>query len=308
MTRAERERLIQSYLGGEMSSAEESDFFIQVALDKELRQDLKAQRTIESAFRKDRESEPSEHTALRSRVAMSLAASSAATQGPAQEPAEGPAAGSAAGSADGAGRIMRFLTRPGRWLIASAAALVLTVGVVFMTPDGRPAGTPSQNGGSATPGQLKNGSSSSSTGSVSAPMNPSNATQHGAGGGMENGAASKADQSKSTPPVSVSSDGVSLGSAAQAPRRTSQPFHATSNDKPRSSAGAALRRPTRTASEPANRSSRNARAASTEPSTSSIENGSSRSSDTRSADTQRTRKLRNDSIDAGVRIQLRRPK
>jgi|GEM_PF-4288967 len=75
MTRSEREQIIQRYLSKEMSSAEEGDFFVQVALDRELRHDLQAQQMIDSAFRKDREAERSGHTALRTRVAAMLAAS-----------------------------------------------------------------------------------------------------------------------------------------------------------------------------------------------------------------------------------------
>jgi hypothetical protein len=97
MTRSEREQIIQRYLSGEMSSAEEGDFFIQVALDNELRHDLQAQQTIESAFRKDREAERTGHTALRTRVASMLAGApspvrpSAPAETPAPAPAEIPA-------------------------------------------------------------------------------------------------------------------------------------------------------------------------------------------------------------------------
>src|SRR5688500_10232594 len=74
MTRVEREQMISRYLGGELSTAEEQDFFIRVAVDKELRQDLRAQRTVESALRKDREAESTGHSAVRMRVAAMLAA------------------------------------------------------------------------------------------------------------------------------------------------------------------------------------------------------------------------------------------
>ncbi|MEO5929975.1 MAG: hypothetical protein ABIR47_08585, partial [Candidatus Kapaibacterium sp.] len=73
MTRSERELFIQRYLSGEMTSSEEGDFFLQVALDKELRHDLQAQKTVESAFRKDREAVASEHTGLRLKMAAMLA-------------------------------------------------------------------------------------------------------------------------------------------------------------------------------------------------------------------------------------------
>ena len=89
MTRSEREHIIQRYLSGEMSSAEEGDFFIQVALDRELRHDLQAQQTIESAFRKEREAERVGHTALRTRVASMLAAGP--PPAPSSEPVTAPA-------------------------------------------------------------------------------------------------------------------------------------------------------------------------------------------------------------------------
>jgi negative regulator of sigma E activity len=87
MTRVEREQLIARYLGGEMSATEEQEFFIRVAVDKELRQDLRAQRTVESALRKDRDAESTGHTALRMRIASVLAATPA---GPGAEPIESP--------------------------------------------------------------------------------------------------------------------------------------------------------------------------------------------------------------------------
>ena len=98
MTRSEREHIIQRYLSGEMSSAEEGDFFIQVALDRELRHDLQAQQTIESAFRKEREAERVGHTALRTRVASMLAAGPppAPSSEPVTAPAEMPAPPAAA--------------------------------------------------------------------------------------------------------------------------------------------------------------------------------------------------------------------
>lgn len=74
MTRAEREIMIGRYMGGVMNSSEEQEFFIQVALDPELRLELKAHRTVESAIRKDRDAEPTGHTALRARIAGTLAA------------------------------------------------------------------------------------------------------------------------------------------------------------------------------------------------------------------------------------------
>lgn len=54
MNRAEQERLVERYLGSAMAAAEEEEFFLNVAVDRELRQTLKAYRIVESALRKHR--------------------------------------------------------------------------------------------------------------------------------------------------------------------------------------------------------------------------------------------------------------
>ncbi len=74
MTRVERERLIRAYVEGEMSLREEHDFLINVALDSELRLELKAQQTIDSAIRKDRLPDPARVMQLQNEVAAMLAA------------------------------------------------------------------------------------------------------------------------------------------------------------------------------------------------------------------------------------------
>jgi hypothetical protein len=213
MTRAERERLIERHLGGAMTAAEESDFFIQVALDKELRQDLKAQRTIESAMRKDRESEPSEHTALRSRVATVLAASSGTIA---------PSAQRAARVAAETSRVSRparaaWMTRPVQWALASAAAFALTVGAVIVMPGGRqdiPAGPTrgAQAGEAASSTQTSPGMASPETALPGPGRSDQKIDAHG-GAAVAPGAAD-------SPPASVNSDGVRPGSAARAPRRS----------------------------------------------------------------------------------------
>jgi hypothetical protein len=72
MTRLERDALIDRYLGGDMSPAEEQDFFIQAAVDKDLRRELKAQQTIASAIRKDSVLPPEDHLAVQVHVAAML--------------------------------------------------------------------------------------------------------------------------------------------------------------------------------------------------------------------------------------------
>lgn len=76
MTRAERDRLIERYLREEMTPSEEQEFFVEAATDKELRFELKASRTVDSAFRKDRAAAPSGYSNVRANLAQSLAAGS----------------------------------------------------------------------------------------------------------------------------------------------------------------------------------------------------------------------------------------
>lgn len=129
MTRGEREILIERYLNGEMPSSQEQDFFIQVAVDKELRQELKAYRTVDSAFRKDREAERSEHTALRSRVAALLllypASGDPIPAGTTQYSGEGASSG---------GTLSRMAGGPAKWIAASGFAVLLAIGVYFLSP------------------------------------------------------------------------------------------------------------------------------------------------------------------------------
>lgn len=132
MNRIERERALERYMSGEMSAAEESDFFIQVALEKELRQELKAQRVIETALRKDLESEPTEHTAMRARVASMLVETPAAAR-----PMAATAPPVAAMRPSRPSR-RRWLAGPLQWVAASAFALALTVGTVIVLPSGKP--------------------------------------------------------------------------------------------------------------------------------------------------------------------------
>ncbi|MGE3799435.1 MAG: hypothetical protein AB7H80_00280 [Candidatus Kapaibacterium sp.] len=73
MNRIEREELLRRYLEGEMNLQGEHDFFIQVALDKELRHELKAQQTIERAFQKDRVSDSVNYSTIQAGVTAMLA-------------------------------------------------------------------------------------------------------------------------------------------------------------------------------------------------------------------------------------------
>lgn len=73
MNRIEREGLLERYLAGDMSAAEVEEFFIKVALDRELRGELQAHRAIDGAVRKEIAAEPGRHSAVRERVMTLLA-------------------------------------------------------------------------------------------------------------------------------------------------------------------------------------------------------------------------------------------
>lgn len=130
MTRVEREELLRRYLEGEMSLEQEHDFIIQVALDKELRHELKAQQTIDRAFRKDRVVDPSAYASLQSAVSAMIAAPAATA-----EPAS-----AVAGTAS---IYARFLGKGvQRWTLGGIAGLALLGGVLlFGLPDGDKGGT-----------------------------------------------------------------------------------------------------------------------------------------------------------------------
>ena len=72
MTRIECERLVERYLEGSLDFAEEENFFIQVALDEELRRTLKAYRIVEETLQKQRILSGANHAATRSLVAAAL--------------------------------------------------------------------------------------------------------------------------------------------------------------------------------------------------------------------------------------------
>ena len=82
MTRAEREQQIARYLRGDMTPAEEESFFIQVALDGELRTELKAHRIIDDSIENYRRSQARPHTTLRERTTAMLASHHTFTRSP----------------------------------------------------------------------------------------------------------------------------------------------------------------------------------------------------------------------------------
>lgn len=139
MTRTEQERLVERYLNGEMNSADEQEFFIQVAVDNNLRQTLKAYRIVDSAIRKHRDAVPSRHAELRSKVVDMLKVTSVAQAGPASPLP----AGSQTTPLPGGSTVRTGMFR---WITAVVAALGFTIaGFVVASIVGTPPGesTPS---------------------------------------------------------------------------------------------------------------------------------------------------------------------
>jgi hypothetical protein len=140
MIPSERELLLRRYIGGEMTSAEEEEFFIQVALDRELRNELKDHRTIESAIRKDRSAQPSQHTSLRGRTAAMLLSY------PAAEPAIAPVEKAPGLLARMIETLRAGSGASGKWLTLAIATTGLVIGsllfLMMIRPDAtRPTGT-----------------------------------------------------------------------------------------------------------------------------------------------------------------------
>ena len=73
MTQNEHEILVEKYLAGDMSIAEESDFFINVALDNNLRQTLRAQHTLRRALASDMQTAVPQQAAYRTNIMALLA-------------------------------------------------------------------------------------------------------------------------------------------------------------------------------------------------------------------------------------------
>jgi hypothetical protein len=73
MTQNDHEILVEKYLAGDMSIAEESDFFINVALDNNLRQTLRAQHTLRRALASDMQTAVPQQAAYRTNIMALLA-------------------------------------------------------------------------------------------------------------------------------------------------------------------------------------------------------------------------------------------
>jgi hypothetical protein len=159
MKQAECEQLVDRYMSGDMSVSEEQDFFIQVAVNDELRQTLKAYRVVDTALRKDRSvPRPAGNDRSRANVMAMLAATApiagagAAGSGVAADAiAHGATSASIhAGAAGSAGLISTGMAKIGAVLIAVTG---LTVGTFVVGPiiSDRVATTPSATSRTASP-------------------------------------------------------------------------------------------------------------------------------------------------------------
>lgn len=111
MTRQQRAELLDRFLSGRMSNSEEQDFYIQVAVDSELRLELKAHRTIDAAIDKDRVFDPAETAPLEATIAGMIAR-------PAYRRIDGPTA-----PHQPPGTV---ISRPLRWIVGMAIATLIT--------------------------------------------------------------------------------------------------------------------------------------------------------------------------------------
>ncbi|MBS1910502.1 MAG: hypothetical protein JST22_00825 [Bacteroidetes bacterium] len=117
MTRVQQEQLVERYLCGKLSHTEEEEFFIQVALNHDLRTTLKAQQIVDSAIRKHREAAAVTHGGARSRLIGLLSAAPEAADK------------TSPGRAPEGGRRIR-----GAWAFALVALLFTTVGAFVIAP------------------------------------------------------------------------------------------------------------------------------------------------------------------------------
>jgi hypothetical protein len=141
--------LIERYLRGELSPAQEERFFIEIATNKELRHELKAYQVVEETLVRDSRSVAAPQTALRARLEQQMAGMQATV----------PATSAAASSAPVAtGGVAGATMIPLKWFLVAIIGTGLTVGGLVMsslsdrTPFRRAASTGAP--GNMTPGTI----------------------------------------------------------------------------------------------------------------------------------------------------------
>jgi hypothetical protein len=138
MKRPEREALIDRYLSGEMDPAEEQDFFIRAAVDKELRFELKAQQTIASAIRKDSVLPAEDHLAVHTHVFAMLGTTVGSVPSEADAATDLRASGAAV--AESSATTAGSSGRTGRWLFSGLVLVGLLVGIAAWMVGGNQTG------------------------------------------------------------------------------------------------------------------------------------------------------------------------
>lgn len=132
MTQNEHEMLVEKYLAGDMNTAEESDFFINVALDNNLRQTLRAQHTLRRAFAADLQTAVPQQAAYRSSIMALLATTQVIGGAGIGAGASGAASGSGAagaGAAAGSAVTGTVLTKV---ILGTAVGLSLVGGTLYV--------------------------------------------------------------------------------------------------------------------------------------------------------------------------------
>lgn len=122
MTRTEQERLVERYIAGAMTSAQEEEFFMRVAVEPNLRQTLKAYRVVDNAIRKHRDAAPVPNTAARSHLLESL------------NMARADQSGAPGGPTAATGISLRRVT----WIVTAVALFAFMCGLLLMNRIAQP--------------------------------------------------------------------------------------------------------------------------------------------------------------------------
>ena len=131
MTQNERELLVEKYLAGDMNAAEESDFFINVALDNNLQQSLRAQRTLHRALASDMRNAVPQQASYRTNIMALLASTQVIGGADAGVGVSG--AGASGVSGAGAAGVAATGTIFTKVILGTAVGLSLAGGTLYLT-------------------------------------------------------------------------------------------------------------------------------------------------------------------------------
>ena len=132
MTQNDHEILVEKYLAGDMSIAEESDFFINVALDNNLRQTLRAQHTLRRALASDMHTAVPQQAAYRTNIMALLATTQVIGGAGIGAGASGAASGSGAAGAGAAAGSVATGTVLTKVILGTALGLSLIGGTLYV--------------------------------------------------------------------------------------------------------------------------------------------------------------------------------